>query len=179
VEERAVAAIAEEEEWSTIALQQANLAGMFVDAGRSDEAAVAIGRASEAVHGHGEHPGVRAHVATVDSLVESALGHGDAAEQRALEAGRLRGPHASAEQAARTEIALGRARLERGNLAGALAALNAAVEHREQAYGHRHSMVVKPLELRSQARALLGDEQGAVEDASRAAAIRDAVRASR
>jgi tetratricopeptide (TPR) repeat protein len=177
--ERAVTATGDETSWDDIALQQANLARMLVAAGRAEDAAVAIGRASEAAQGNDEYPGVQAHVATVRSLVESALGNGDVAEQCALEASRLRGPDPSAEDAARTEVALGRARLEKGDLAGALAALNAAVEHREQAYGHRHSMVVDALELRSRVRALLGDEQGELEDAIRAAAIRDAVRASR
>lgn len=176
--ERAVDATSADTPWDVVALQHANLARMLGDAGRVHEAEVAINRAVQAASGRDEYLGLRAHVATVQSLVESALGNGDAAEDHATEAGRLRGANPTAEDAARTEVALGRARLEKHDLAGALAALNAAIEHREQAYGLQHSLVVQPLELRSRVRGLLGDTQGELQDATRAAAIRDHIRAS-
>ena len=73
--ERAAAATGAEASWSTVAVHQANPAGMLVDVGRPETAAVAIGRAPDVVSVRDEYRGLRAHVATVDSLVESALGN--------------------------------------------------------------------------------------------------------
>jgi tetratricopeptide (TPR) repeat protein len=176
---RAIRATGHSGTWDTVALERANLAGLYFYAGRLDDAESTINQAWETVEPHVDvEPVLRAHVLTLMSMVEAERGHGDRAEQLALETVRLRRPYDNDEYCARSDIALGKARYAKGDLAGALASLDQAVARRERVYGKAHSLVVYPLQVRGEIRAALSDAHGAAEDATRATNIRNALRQS-
>jgi hypothetical protein len=140
--------------------------------GQVTEAKDAITRAWDLAGPHiDEEPVLLAHVATVMALVEAELGRGEEAERFALEAVKIRRPFKNEEYHARSDIALGAAKLAKGEPHDALRWLDDGIVRRERVYGSNHALLVYPLRLRARARAAANDEVGAREDAERAEEI--------